>query len=409
MTKPKDPAKLEAYLARERLRKAETPEQRAKCAAQVNALAGSRDLPEGHRLKGVSVLTDAAGKLDSRWDKTERATTAAATVELPPQFAIKKVARFTDAQGETRGEWRSFDQSEVDRAAAFKKAFTDFASSYEFRTPLIRYEGNASANVHNVIPIGDAHIGLLAHEQETGNMFDLKIAERELCAAVDLLIDQAPAANSCNIVNLGDWFHAQDDNQLTPRGKNKQDVDGRIFKIITLSLSMIERMCERALAKFERVTFTMVPGNHDPQLAQVFAIMLARIMRDNPRLHVPSNLDACIVDTFGDCMFLYNHTDKMKLDKLARVMASRYAEIWGKSKHRFIHGGHVHHSEIKEDLGVTSESHNTLAGQDAWHRGEGYDSKRLCKLISYHNKHGEIHRHTVTRERVLAYLEGSEL
>lgn len=408
--RPKDPTKIAAWQAKERARSQARSVVRSEARRNArNALAGTADLPEGHRLKGVSVLTDGAGKLDSRWDKTERDTTAEATTELPPQFAIKKVARYTDSQGQTRGEWRSFDQAEIDRAESFKKAFTDFASAYEFRAPVIQYAGSAACNVHNVIPIGDAHLGLLAHEQETGNMFDLKIAERELCAAVDLLIDQAPAADSCNIVNLGDWFHAQDDNQLTPRGKNKQDVDGRIFKVITLSLSMIERMCERALAKFKRVTFTMVPGNHDPQLSVVFGIMLARIMRDNPRLHVPSNLDSCIVEEFGDCMLLYNHTDKMKMDRLVRIMANRYAGMWGRTKHRFVHGGHVHHSEIKEDIGAVCESHNTMAGSDKWHRDEGYDSRKLCKLISYHNKHGEIARHTVTRERVLAYLEGAPL
>ncbi len=408
--RPKNPAKLAAWEAREHERSVARAKEQKADRALKNALAGTTNLPEGHRLKGASVLTDAGGKLRERWDKTERDSTSEGELPAtPPDFAITKQSRFTDAQGNVRAMWTAFEQEKVEQEASFKKAFTDFAAAYEFRAPEIHYSGVASANTHNVIPIGDAHVGLLAHEQETGNMFDLKIAERELTAAVDLLIDQAPPADSCNIVNLGDWFHAQDDNQLTPRGKNKQDVDGRIFKVIQLSLSMIERMCERALAKFQRVTFTMVPGNHDPHLSLVFAIMLARIMRDNPRLSVPSNLDACIVEEFGDCMFLYNHTDKMKLDKLARVMASRYAQMWGRTRHRFIHGGHVHHSEIKEDLGVTSESHNTLAGQDAWHRSEGYDSRRLCKLISYHNKHGEIARHTVTRERVLAYLEGAEL
>src|SRR4051812_4983999 len=106
---PTDPKKLEAHRARERGRWHERQ-------ARKNALAGTAELPEGHRLKGVSVLTGADGTLDSRWDKTERDTTAEATTPLPPQFAIKKVARYTDSQGQTRGEWRSFDQAEIDRA-----------------------------------------------------------------------------------------------------------------------------------------------------------------------------------------------------------------------------------------------------------------------------------------------------
>lgn len=391
----KTPAEREAYNAR----------KRAEAAARRD-LAGTAEIPKDHRLKGVSVLTDKNGNLDRRWDKSERDSTPEGELpETPPDFAITKQSRFTDAQGKVRAMWTAFEQTKVEQEEAFRKVFDSYAAEYQFRAPEITYTGYAAPNVHNVIPIGDAHVGLLAHIEETGANYDLRIAERELITAVDLLIDMAPPADSCNIVNLGDWFHAQDDNQLTPRGKNKQDVDGRIFKILRLSLSMIERMIERALGKFKRVTFTMVPGNHDPHMALVFSVMLERIMRDNPRVHVPSNLDSCIVDEFGDCMFLYNHTDKMKMDRLVRVMAARYASIWGRTKHRYVHGGHVHHSEVKEDIGAVCESHNTMAGSDKWHRDEGYDSRKLCKIISYHKTFGEIGRHVVTRERVLAHLE----
>jgi hypothetical protein len=89
MTAPKDPSRREEHRARDALRKTKTPEGRARAEARLaNVLAGTTDLPEGHRLRGSSVLTGADGQLESRWDKTERDTTAAATTELPPQFAI---------------------------------------------------------------------------------------------------------------------------------------------------------------------------------------------------------------------------------------------------------------------------------------------------------------------------------
>lgn len=408
MTKPKDPSKLEAYNARERLRKAETPAQRDKCIAQLNELAGKPDLPDGHRLKGSSVLTDSAGKLRERWDKTERDSTPEGELPAtPPDFAITKQSRFTDAQGKVRGMWTAYQQDRVEQDAAMRKAFEEFAGNYSLRAPEIKWRGLANDDRRILIPIGDPHVGMLAHVREAGNTFDLRIAERELLGATDLLISQAPAASSCSIVNLGDWFHAQDDSQLTPRGHNKQDVDGRLWKIIEISLSMVERMCEQALAKYAEVRFTFIPGNHDPHLAMVFSLMLRRIFRDNPRITIPDTLDPFVIEVFGDCLMLYNHTDKVKLADLVGILASHFPKEWGAARHRFIHGGHVHHSEVKEMLGAVGESHNTLAGSDSWHRAEGYGARRLLKAICLHKKHGELCRNTASLDLVREHLDGA--
>lgn len=370
-----------------------------------NALAGTADIPEDHRLKGVSVLTDKAGDLDRRWDKSERATTPEANkVQPPPDFAIDRVSRLTDSQGFTRAQWTAYEADRVDRANALKKAFEEFVGNYSFKAPRILHIGASATDQKVVVPIGDAHIGMLAHASEAGEHFDLKIAERELLAATDLVIQQAPPADTCDLVNLGDWFHAQDDGQRTPRGGNKVDVDGRRAKIAEISLSMVERMVELALAKYKKVKFIWLPGNHDPDISTVWCMMLQRIFRDNPRVEIPSNLDPFVVNEFGQCMFLYNHTDKVKLQQLKDVMAAHFAAMWGRTTHRYIHGGHVHHSEVKEQLGVIAESHNTLAGQDAWHRAEGYGAKRLLKAIGYHNLYGEFARNTSSLDRVRAYL-----
>ncbi len=405
MTCPKDPIKAAAWREKER--------QRGKDRAargeykMTNRLAGLIDLPAGHRLKGSSVLTGADGALRERWDKTERdSTPEGEQPATPPDFAITKQSRFTDAQGRVRGMWTAFEQAKIEQSEAFKKAFTDFAESYQLRAPEIQYTGFADDDMRVLIPIGDPHVGMLAHVREAGATFDLRIAERELLGACDLLISQAPAASSCSIVNLGDWFHAQDDSQLTPRGHNKQDVDGRLWKVVEISLSMVERICELALAKYREVRFTFIPGNHDPHLAMVFSLMLRRIFRDNPRITIPDTLDPFVIEVFGDCLMLYNHTDKVKLAELVGIMAAHFPKEWGAARHRFVHGGHVHHSEVKEMLGAVGESHNTLAGSDAWHRAEGYGARRLLKAIGLHRLYGEVSRNTASLERVRAYIEG---
>ena len=50
---------------------------------------------------------------------------------------------------------------------------------------------------------------MLAHELEVGHNFDLKIAEREICLAIKLLVDQSPDCERCVINDLGDFTHAE--------------------------------------------------------------------------------------------------------------------------------------------------------------------------------------------------------
>lgn len=61
----------------------------------------------------------------------------------------------------------------------------------------------------DIIPwlqIGDAHIGMLASEAETGANFDVAIAKREICAAAAALIDEAPECERMVINDLAATF-----------------------------------------------------------------------------------------------------------------------------------------------------------------------------------------------------------
>jgi hypothetical protein len=70
-----------------------------------------------------------------------------------------------------------------------------------------------------VVPQGDPHIGMYAWAEESGHDFDVDIARADLCGAMQYLSDNSPPAETCMILNLGDFFHA--DNALS-RTKSRQ-------------------------------------------------------------------------------------------------------------------------------------------------------------------------------------------
>jgi hypothetical protein len=91
---------------------------------------------------------------------------------------------------------------------------------------------NADSDIIPWIQIGDAHLGMLAHAAETGENFDLKIAERELCGAIGILIDELPACERMVINDLGDFTHYENIQGETEASGHKLDYDGRFPKMI---------------------------------------------------------------------------------------------------------------------------------------------------------------------------------
>jgi hypothetical protein len=82
----------------------------------------------------------------------------------------------------------------------------------------------------DVIPwlqIGDAHIGMLASEAETGANFDISIGEREICAAAAALIDSVPPCKRMVVNDLGDATHYETFAAVTEASGHALDHDTR--------------------------------------------------------------------------------------------------------------------------------------------------------------------------------------
>jgi hypothetical protein len=108
--------------------------------------------------------------------------------------------------------------------------------------------------------LGDPHLGMLSWHLETGEDFDLKIAEAHMNTAIDLLVQRSPDAESCVVANLGDFFHANDDTAATPRGGNRLDVDSRFAHVTDIGYGMMRRIIDRARIKYPKVLVLTCPA-----------------------------------------------------------------------------------------------------------------------------------------------------
>jgi hypothetical protein len=313
-------------------------------------------LPEGHSIKGVSALVDADGRTVQSWVKTAADSVKANNLRdaILAVFADHSAAVLPDPP-----------------------AFTD-------------------ADTMTVYPIVDLHLGLYAWARETGADYDVDISAGLLRAAVSNLVSRSAASETAIVLDLGDYFHADDSRNQTKRSGNPLDVDTRYARVLQVGYELVVETIELALQKHAKVIYRKLPGNHDDETSLMLAISIAAHFRNEPRVSVDTDPSRFFIHRFGKVMIGATHGDQLKKDDMAGFMSTNYPEEWGQTRFRHGFTGHIHHDTAKVRNGVKVESFNTLAAKDAWHAGMGFSSPRTAVSITMHRDYGEIDRFTVS-------------
>jgi hypothetical protein len=275
--------------------------------------------------------------------------------------------------------------------AMMREFITGLVADARGLSPSVPAPKHSDTDLLVVIPMGDPHFGLHSWQDESGEDFDLKIAEQLLNAAIDRLVDGAPPAKTAILLNLGDFFHVDNQSNRSQSG-NQLDADTRWAKVMQVGLRAMVHAVQRMLSKFETVIVRNVRGNHDTHSSFALSLAMDAFFSNNERVKVDLSPAAFWYYKFGKVLIGASHGDTCKMDKLPGVMACDKPEEWGATKFRYFMTGHIHHDEVREFPGVTVESFRTLAARDAWHSAEGYRAGRDMRCIVIHKDFGEIGR-----------------
>lgn len=310
-------------------------------------------VPPGHLVKGVSALLDADGREIQKWVKTKEG-------DLDPLQVV---------------EWVKGALVGYDAAAA----------------PLPGPSA-PTADLLTLIPLADFHLGMFAWHRETEQNWDLKIAERTIGAAIEGVIARAPSSGEAIVLGGGDLLHSDSNENKTAKSGNPLQVDGRYQKVVQTACRLVVRTVDAALRQHGKVTVRILPGNHDEHACVAVTWHLAAWYRNEPRVTVDTDPSLFFWRRFGKVMLGATHGHTVKIKNMPQIMAHRRAEDWGVTRHRHIHGFHLHHAEKAytiEGQGCISEIHQSPAPQDAWHFGAGFLSGRSVQSITYHATRGE--------------------
>ena len=318
----------------------------------------SRHVPEGEMVIGRSIYT-ADDEGNKAWLKTRRTLTEA--------------ARDKALQGFVDGLTKGVKPYKPKAKPKTKKFATDLLPA---------------------IVIGDAHFGMRADARETkARDYDTKIASNDMLAAIDYLVDLAPASEKCLLVNVGDFIHANGSSGTT-FGGTKLDVDTRIEVVLEIAAQTFLFAIDKLLTKHKSCVVVMARGNHDSDTAIALALILKFYYSKEPRVTILDPHGFFHTVQFGKNLLAVHHGDKVKAVKLGAILPKMLPEQWSSTVYRKWLVGHIHHQNaIETDNGVFVEAFGTLAPPDSWHAGAGYSSSSVMTQVVFHRDGGEVIRH----------------
>jgi hypothetical protein len=321
---------------------------------------------------------------------------------VPKGFSVKGVSTYYNDDGQPVGQWV---KSQADTQALFEQALEDFKQGLVEDVqgkakPVDKPTDNKDKNLAACYLIGDHHLGLRAWNKETGqDDYDIGISCKLLFNAVDTLTHASKHAHTGILVNLGDFFHANNIKNETGSG-TPLDVDGRAGMVIEAAGRLYKRLITRMLESHKEVWIINVRGNHDPDAALWLNAMIKMYYENEPRVKVFDNYNKFINFTWGDNLVVMHHGDKINVQRIYETITRVLAKEWGESKHRFAWTGHIHHKQAHEIGGLHHESWNVLPPPDAWHAASGYGSSRSMTAVLLHKTFGEHSRFKVGAEQL---------
>jgi hypothetical protein len=313
---------------------------------------------------------------------------------VPSPFLVKGVSTHYNKDGVVTAQWVKSKLDDTKAREAIEEWVSWLVTEAKGLSPVITKPLIVNDDLLSVYPMGDPHFGMYAWAEEAGEDFDLNIAEQLTKDAINRLVDTSPPSKTALIIELGDFFHADNNTAMTPRSGANLDVDTRWVRVIQVGLRAMRYVILKTLEKHENVIVRIVSGNHDPHSSWALAFALSAYFENEPRVTIDLSAADVWYYRFGKVLIGATHGDKCKSKNLPAIMACDRPVDWGLTEHRFIYHGHIHHSSRTEHPGVLVESFRTLAARDAWHTASGYRSGRDMNCIVHHKDHGEISRQT---------------
>lgn len=317
--------------------------------------------------------------------------------QTAPGFMLKGTSTLYGKEGTQKLQWvkTKYDPAMQEE---FARAFIEGISSEVPREEPSKGPAYQNEERLNLFPFTDYHLGMLAWAEESGDDWDLSIAEDLAIRWVSEAIATAPKAGTAILANMGDFLHWDGLDAVTPTSRHVLDADTRYTKLVRCAMRVIRRLVNMLLATHQHVHVIMAEGNHDEASSVWLREALTLIYENEPRLTLDASPDPYYCYEFGNTALTFHHGHKANFNRVESAILGKFRDVFGRTKYMYCHLGHLHHKHVKETSTMIIEQHQTLAAKDAYASRGGWLSQRSASVITYHKEFGEIARNTLTPE-----------
>jgi hypothetical protein len=312
------------------------------------------------------------------------------TRTVPAGFHVKGVSTYYDEDGKPRGQWVKSARDKEEQAAALRDFVEGLKADIKPAKPRPDRRKQYASDLMPSIFIGDAHVGMYAHGDETKHAdFDSNIATAQIRDAIDYLVDKAEPAENGLLVDVGDFMHANGSQDTTFSG-TKLDVDTRHYSVMRKAAMVMRYSIDAMLRKMKNVTVIIARGNHNTDAAVAVQLMLEFYYEREPRVNILPTEGFYHYLEYGNWLIGVTHGDKQKPESLAGAMARDMAQAWGRTTHRLWATGHFHKEAVKTLPGVKHKVFAALPPPDSWHASHGYAGDGEMEMMTF-RKSGGVH------------------
>ncbi|HIC0443206.1 TPA: winged helix-turn-helix domain-containing protein [Escherichia coli] len=317
---------------------------------------------------------------------------------VPDGYKIKGTSSLVDEFGNTKLQWVKTDTDAERQVELMKAVIEGMKSEITPVVPVKAVRTKRDDKLLNLYTVSDFHLGMLAWADESGDDWDMKIAEDLFSRWFDAAFQKAPDAGTGVINLLGDFAHFDSLVAVTPASGHALDADTRYQKLVRYMIRMVRRVVGMALVKHKNVRLLIVQGNHDESGMIWLAEMFSTLYDNEPRVFVDTSPDVYKMVQHGKTTLFFHHGHKARFDAIEPVMIAKFRKAFGESVYSYAHVGHLHHQKIVESRNMIVEQHRTLAAKDAYASRGGWMSGRSANVITYSAEYGEVARLTISPE-----------
>jgi hypothetical protein len=317
---------------------------------------------------------------------------------VPDGYKIKGTSSLVDEFGNTKLQWVKTDTDAERQVELMKAVIEGMKSEITPVAPVKAARTKRDDKLLNLYTVSDFHLGMLAWADESGDDWDMKIAEDLFSRWFDAAFQKAPDAGTGVINLLGDFAHFDSLDAVTPESRHVLDADTRYQKLVRYMIRMVRRVVDMALVKHKTVRLLIVQGNHDESGMIWLAEMFNTLYDNEPRVFVDTSPDVYKMVQHGKTTLFFHHGHKARFDAIEPVMIAKFRKAFGESVYSYAHVGHLHHQKIVESRNMIVEQHRTLAAKDAYASRGGWMSGRSANVITYSAEYGEVARLTISPE-----------